>query len=310
MVCLDCFFVVWNIDCISKNSLPIDNSDIFTIKQGKKMKDWEICECDCLKYLKNNFSNAVVNFERGGGSDSTKSDILVTKNGIAIFYIESKMQQAQCGQFVAFPNLETQSFDYSKLNAYPLNLQSQLILDNMSMNFDKYRNPRTDGIELTMDNSLFYNWICEFYKLKGVKYFIIEKEVGKNDFNSNNFIIFPIEHFQQYFDVSAFYRRKKSGSSNPTEKDFPEIKKSANFEGFAIKKIYKKDKYVFVEMNAYPMTYKLVGDTHTYQFKNEKENIFKVTKLSNTSNPNVIFSISLIKNQQVRDLEKFRMEFI
>ena len=72
----------------------------------------------------------------------------------------------------------------------------------------------------------------------------------------------------------------------------------------------EKDKYVFVEMNAYPMTYKLVGDTHTYQFKNEKENIFKVTKLSNTSNPNVIFSISLITNQQVRDLEKFRMEFI
>ena len=75
-------------------------------------------------------------------------------------------------------------------------------------------------------------------------------------------------------------------------------------------KEFGKDKYVFVEMNGYPMTYKLVGDTHTYQFKNEKENIFKVTKLSNTSNPNVIFSISLIKNQQVRDLEKFKMEFI
>ena len=48
---------------------------------------------------------------------------------------------------------------------------------------------------------------------------------------------------------------------------------------------------------------------HTYQYKPETNGIFKVTKLSNTSNPNVIFSISLIQDQQERDLEKFRLEF-
>lgn len=273
------------------------------------MENWQICEAECLKYLKQNFSYSKYDFEAEGGSDSTKSDILLTKSGIAICYIESKMKQAQCGQFVAFPNTDSNSFDYSKANAYPENIQSEVILDKMSEDFDRYKNPGTDGIELTMDKSYFYSWICEFYKTKGVKYFITEKDVGNDNMNSENFVIFPIEHFQKYFDVVALYRRKKSGSANPIENDYREIEKAANSEGFSIKKIYKEGKYVFVKMNATPLTYKIIGESHTYQFKNEKEDIFKVTRLSNTSNPNVIFSISLIRDQQEKDLEKFKLEF-
>lgn len=273
------------------------------------MENWQICEAECLQYLKKNFSDSRYDFEAGGGYDSTKSDILLTKSGIAIFYIESKMKQAQCGQFVAFPNTEKKTFEYSKANAYSENIQSTFILDKMAEDFDKYKNPDTDGIELLMDKGYFYSWICEFYKGKGVKYFIIEKEVGSKNLSQNNFIIFPIEHFHKYFDVTAFYRRKKSGSSNPTEHDYTEIKKAAASEGFAIKDIYKNGKYVFVKMNAEPITYKIIGEMHTYQYKPDTNGIFKVTKLSNTSNPNVIFSISLIQDQQERDLEKFRLEF-
>ena len=273
------------------------------------MENWQICEAECLQYLKKNFSDPRYDFEAEGGSDSTKSDILLTKSGIAIFYIESKMKQAQCGQFVAFPNTDTNSFEYSKGNAYSENIQTSFILDKMAEDFDKYKNPDTDGIELLMDKRYFYSWICEFYKSKGVKYFIIEKEVGSKNLSQNNFIIFPIEHFHKYFDVTALYRRKKSGSSNPTEHDYTEIKKAAASEGFAIKDIYKSGKYVFVKMNAEPITYKIIGEMHTYQYKPETNGIFKVTKLSSTSNPNVIFSISLIQDQQERDLEKFRLEF-
>ena len=63
-------------------------------------------------------------------------------------YIESKMKQAQCGQFVAFPNTDSNSFDYSKANAYPENIQSEAILDKMTEDFDRYKNPGTDGTEL------------------------------------------------------------------------------------------------------------------------------------------------------------------
>lgn len=77
------------------------------------MEKWKICEEECLKYLKLNFSDKYYDFKGEGGSDSTKSDILLTKSGIAIFYIETKMEQAQCGQFVAFPNEDEKSFYYS-----------------------------------------------------------------------------------------------------------------------------------------------------------------------------------------------------
>ena len=93
------------------------------------MENWQICEAECLQYLKKNFSDPRYDFEAEGGSDSTKSDILLTKSGIAIFYIESKMKQAQCGQFVAFPNTDTNSFEYSKGNAYSENIQTSFILE-------------------------------------------------------------------------------------------------------------------------------------------------------------------------------------
>ena len=77
------------------------------------MENWQICETECLKYLKLNFADKYYNFEAKGGSDSKKSDILLTKNGISLFYIEAKMSKAQCGQFVAFPNEGTRIFEYS-----------------------------------------------------------------------------------------------------------------------------------------------------------------------------------------------------
>lgn len=274
------------------------------------MEKWQICEAECLAYLQSKYSKDGYNFEAEGGSDSTKSDILFRKYGAVAFYIESKMSQAQCGQFVAFPNTESRTFDYSRANAYPENIHSELILEKMAEDFDRYKNPGTDGIDLLMDNSLFYSWIGEFYKEKNVKYFIIEKDVGNNNMNADNFVIFPIEHFQHYFNVSAKYRRKKSGSTNPTENDYPEITKAAKSEGFSITDFYSNDgKHLLIKMNAAPGTYKIIGENHTFQFKNTSGNEFIVTRLSNTNNPNVIFSIGLIQEQQQRDLDKFEREF-
>ena len=69
-----------------------------------------------------------------------------------------------------------------------------------------------------------------------LEYFIIEKEVGKNNMNTSNFIIFPIEHFPTYFDVTALYRCKKSGSSNPSEKTVKRDLFKKQNEMFSIKK--------------------------------------------------------------------------
>lgn len=274
------------------------------------METWQICEKECFEYIKQKFQNDYFIFELDGGSDSSKSDILVTKNGIAFFFIETKMSKAQCGQFVAFPEESKKIFIYSKSNKYTQNLQSSLILEKMSKNFNKYKTPNTKGIKIDIDKSYLYDWVYHFYRdNKNVKYFIVEKSVGNNNLSDDNFIIFPIEHFYKYFDINAIYRTKKSGSSNPTFKDFDDIKYALNTEGFKFKKLYHEDKYVFTEIDAEPIAYKLTGEKNRYQLKPE-QNKFKITKLSKTSNPNVIFEITLIGEQNNRDLEKFKSEFI
>ena len=274
------------------------------------METWKICEKECYDYITKRFQFRDFDFELDGGSDATKSDILVTKNGIAFFYIETKMKNAQCGQFVVFPDKTEKKFIYSNGNKYPINLQSSLIIDKMTENFEKYKNPGTKGIKLDIEDVYLFDWVYHFYKNnKNVKYFIIEKNVGINNLQDENFVILPIEHFYKYFEISAMYREKKSGSSNPTIKDIDDIKYAIYSEGFELKDIYFENKYVFVEINVAKNVYKLIGESNRYQLKPEN-NRFKVTKLSKTSNPNVIFEISLIRKQDPKDLEKFKSEFI
>jgi len=274
------------------------------------VKNWQICEKECFEYINKKFQCKNFDFTMDGGSNSSKSDIHVSKNGISIFYIEAKMQKAQCGQFVVFPNKNENNFIYSRENKYPENLQTSLIIEKMSANFSKYRNPNTKGIFLDIDKTYLYDWVYHFYREnKDVKYFIIEKSVGNNDLSDENFIIFPIEHFYKYFDISAIYRTKKSGSSNPTKNDFTDIKSALDSKGFEVKKIFQENKYIYAEINAAPITYKITGEKNRYQIKPEN-NKFKITKLSNTSNPNIIFEITLIGEQNDRDLEKFKSEFI
>ena len=128
------------------------------------MEKWQICEKECFEYIQKTFQNNEFTFYMDGGSDSSKSDIHVTKNGIAIFFIETKMQKAQCGQFVVFPNELDKNFAYSKGNKYPPNLQSTLIIEKMSENFDKYKNPTSKGIKIDIDNYYLYDWIYHFYR--------------------------------------------------------------------------------------------------------------------------------------------------
>ena len=58
------------------------------------------------------------------------------------------------------------------------------------------------------DSDIFANWIIQIYKDKGVKFFI-----------TNNYTILPVERFQDYFDISAKYRTKRSGSRNVGKKN-------------------------------------------------------------------------------------------
>lgn len=273
----------------------------------REAENWKICEKECFEYLKKNFSSEKFTFEADGGSDSTKSDILLKKNGIQCFFIESKMQQAQCGQFVV--RQEESRFVNSENNRHQKNLVEDVIIDKMNENFDKYANPGTGGKNLNLDKSYFYEWIYNFYKSKDVKYFIVEKIVGENNLSPDNFLIFPIQHFHKYFDVSGTYRVKKSDSTHPSQTNVLEIESCLNDEKISHSKINFKNDKAFIKLPGKMEKFQLQGIKYDYQFNPEGNNIFEIRRLSNTNNANVIFSISLTKNQDAEDLRSFESVF-
>lgn len=275
------------------------------------MQKWEICEIECLKFLQNKYGNEIFKFEREGGSDSTKPDIVLKENGKKILAIEVKMKKAQCGQFVAFPNNKDKSFDYSTQNNENSNyIYANEILDEMAKDYERYKNPDTKGVELEIDSCYFYTWVCEFYKNKGVKYFIVEKETEVKNLNADNFVIIPIASFEKYFKLTALYRRKRSGSYDPSINNFSEIEETLLSEGFKLEKIEKIGKHVYATFVAKKDIYKIPSTTKRFQFKGVQDNYFKVTILSKTCNPNIIFSLELISDQRKIDLEKFEREFL
>lgn len=260
---------------------------------------WKINERLCAQYLNKNFGTASVRFEQRGESDSTESDILIIKNNIKACYIEAKMEKAQCGQFVLFPNEENRTFEYSSRNHpnEPSNQATEIIAE-MNRNFDKYHVPSGNN-DLDMDKNLFYDWIINHYSQHEVEYFIVS--TGKE------FLIFPIRNFDKYFDVSAKYRIKKSGSSDPARRDYIEIENFfKNYDSTTKSKNISK-KFFIQSCQAEDKAIYLING-NDYQIKVDHDNWFRVTRLSHTFNANVIFSISLKKKyQETSDLDEFKI---
>ena len=76
------------------------------------MNTWKQFEIDCTNFLTKHFGE-YASFTLEGGSDSTVPDIQVKTKKNKQFYIEAKHSPAQCGQFVLFPNLKINKFEYS-----------------------------------------------------------------------------------------------------------------------------------------------------------------------------------------------------
>ena len=183
------------------------------------MKPGEAFEIKCCEHLKKFYKNKNVEFYHEGGMDSTKSDIAVVKDGHIDFYIEAKDSLAQSGQFVLIPNEDKGVFEFSPKNHSEPNEMTDIIIDYMNQSFQKFNNAGTAGEALNIDTSVFSQWIIEHYKEKNVKYVI---SYGRD------FVIFPIEKYSDYFDISATYRIKKSGSGEPAKKDVDIITQTIN----------------------------------------------------------------------------------
>ena len=206
------------------------------------------------------------------------------------------MSSAQSGQFVLFP--KNGKFEYSQRNAHPQNGPTREIIKYMNGNFETYRTPGTKGVELTIPSSYLYKWVKEYYKtVKKEEYFITKKD--------DDFVLFPVDKIEEYLIISAKYREKKSGSSAPSYKNKDDIEytvKSANLS-YSDLNIGASSTITLKKCNESTLT--LQGKSYRYQFKRVSGNVFQIRRLSNTSNSNVIFSISINKSQGADDLKKF-----
>lgn len=242
---------------------------------------WADFELECTEYLNDRFGSYAT-FTHQGGADSTVADIFVETNSGKQFYIDAKHSPAQCGQFVLFPHIESLSFKYSTKNINNINPYSQAIMLHMNKDFDAFREAGTKGKEIIMPNSsqIFSEWIIQTYKEKGAEFFI-----------TNNFKILPIDNFEDYFDVTAKYRIKRSGSGDVGAGRISVILNYIT-DNFTITDSRIQGSKLFVKSDDNLHNKRFIYGEFEYMFS-QRGNIYEIRKLSNTYNANVIFSIKL-----------------
>ncbi|ACL76880.1 hypothetical protein [Ruminiclostridium cellulolyticum] len=85
-------------------------------------------------------------------------------------------------------------------------------------------------------SEIFSNWIIETYGNKGTRYFI-----------TNDFTILPIERFSEYFNVSAKYRVKRSGSSNVGKSNISNVLSYIKSHDYVVQTTRENGGKLFVE---------------------------------------------------------------
>lgn len=244
------------------------------------MAIWEDFEIECTNYLNKRFG-AYARFIHQGGSDSTVPDILVETNSGKEFYIDAKHCPAQCGQFVLLPDIETCSFEYSRQNVNRINAYAEQIMDHMDTQFDEYREAGTTGKDIYMANgsSIFSDWIIQAYEEKGAEFFI-----------TNDFTILPIERFQEFFEVTAKYRIKRSGSSSVGKSRLSPVLNYIKSHDYVMTDSRIDGDKLFIESNTSLHNTRFILQQYEYMFS-QRGDEYEIRKLSNTYNANVIFSI-------------------
>ncbi len=263
------------------------------------MENWKIFEINCLQYLNDTFANERVLFLSTGGSNSNTPDICVCVDNKQAFNIEVKSASAQSGQFVVLQ--ENDKFDFSCRNKS----QSQdaiPFIDYMNNNFDKYKNAGTAGVNVDLPKEEFLSWIISHYKSKNEQFVITKKD--------DNFIIFPIDKYGDYFETTCKYRVKKSGSSDIPAKHISQI-----LEHFELldsnARIVSEGKKVYLD-TIHQMIIKEIFSVgqNKYMVSDIIDGKYYIRKLSNTFNANIIFTIKLKQDQQQSDLELFKKELL
>lgn len=262
-------------------------------------------ESKCARYLRKQFPGH--KFTLKGGNNRTTSDILVDDK----FYIECKMTEngskkvgAQSTGFgiKLIENGNNKFFECSD-TALDNEAASEIMsyINNNINDFIKLIEPHSSKIRLDLDISIFANWICDYYKHKGVEFFITAFD--------NEFAIFKntVRNILKYFNIVAFARYYSNGSKNLPLSQRDEIISGLKKQCKISSSRYD-DKQSFVTIKGeIENPYFDIGDTKIYlSDKNQKPNEYRVMKVSDVGSPRVLFSLYTKANQDARDLEQFK----
>lgn len=279
--------------------------DIKNEREVIKMRPGEQFELKSLEYLRKNYGKEGIVFVHHDTADSTGSDIEVIINGHSEFFIEAKDTAAQSGQFVLLPNDASRTFIFSPRNKSLPNEMTELMIAYMNEDYDRFNAAGTAGEMLDIDSDIFTQWIIGHYQEKRVKYVISKR---------NRMLICPIEKFGDYFEVSANFRIKKSGSTEPSGK-YVDAVIAALKNQFNITDVYKQTvngkKKLFANAPANLSKARFELGNYTYYLSPQADaGLFEVKQLSNTRNKNVIFTINVKQEQLASDLEQFKSELL
>ncbi len=248
---------------------------------------WKQFEANVFHALKN-LETPSLQFQEGGSCDSTIPDIKVYKNNCFSQSLECKFSQSQGAQFVVL--WEDNNFKYSPLNRNPETPETKKIItlmNNSKEYFSKIFDPsENDSVAFDIAEEISTNHFINYYSSKKTSYII------SSNYLDHDFKIIPLNKIGKNFILNAVYRIKRSGSRALPRRDY------------SIAKIKFKEKYNqeisdfnnIIFMNPLSRKECYFGDNREYFLSLNEDNSYRVRKLSNTYNANVIFTLSLKTN--------------
>lgn len=249
------------------------------------MDNWEIFEIAATNFLNNYFKSSGVRFDNDGGTNSTVSDIQLFKDDERIANIEAKYSPSQAGQIVLLFNNDT--FVLSEASKNIENDFTHQIIEYMNQNYQTFKDVGTSGISINIDQGILFNWVKQTYQDKGSNWIIASTKY--QNLLESDLLLVPIMDIDQYFNISATFRRKRSGTAHLPQSRVEEFKSQFNniTTNYTLNKDGKKYK-LKTNINIPSLT---ISNDYFLSRINQSE--YYVKKRSLTNNANVVFSLVL-----------------
>ena len=260
---------------------------------------WEISEKDGFDWLVKHYGHETTFYYHGKSNSNNSYYAMITSSNKSI-NIGAKCEISQIAQFTV---IDTGSeFQLSPNAKTKFSPAMKPFFDELNKNYNEYRNCGTAGKTINVKNSDSVTYIQHF--LGTCKNEPIQLLLRTD----SNHIIYDSEHPERVFEIVAKIRKKRSGSQKPPFKDEQNIIVELINLGCFDTPFRDSDNHLLVTTLLDLNNRHFSIAQYTYEIKEENGyvNTYRISRLSNTCNPTVIFSLKakkdLVQNQKDLDL--------